>query len=277
MGMPDTGLPPRAFSGKVSFAGNGPPAAAGPNACSRTAVSGEGRMKERGSGRGKAGKGKGGNRGAVLAPGCTGCGLLNCYRQDRSFPAFCPTLVSDAADRRDAVSRYVDDPEDSAIARAAAEIEGLHYGKLTRVEEVVAFAKRLGVKKVGIATCIGLMDEARTFMRVLEAKGLEGRGVICKVGSVDKTAIGIPEDLKILKGRHESICNPILQARLLNAEKCGLNVIVGLCVGHDSLFVKYSEAPVTTLITKDRVLAHNPAAALYACGFYYKRILEPEG
>jgi uncharacterized metal-binding protein len=38
--------------------------------------------------------------------------------------------------------------------------------------------------------------------------------------------------------------------------------------------MKYSEAPVTTLITKDRLLGHNPAAALYTSGFYYKRLFE---
>ena len=66
------------------------------------------------------------------------------------------------------------------------------------------------------------------------------------------------------------------QARILNREGTDLNVIVGLCVGHDTLFIKHSEAPVTCLIVKDRVLAHNPAAALYASGSYYKRLLSPE-
>jgi uncharacterized metal-binding protein len=91
---------------------------------------------------------------------------------------------------------------------------------------------------------------------------------------VDKTAIGIPDELKILRGSHESICNPILQARLLNSQKTQLNVIVGLCVGHDALFTRHSQAPVTTLITKDRVLGHNPAAALYTSNFYYKRLFD---
>ena len=45
-----------------------------------------------------------------------------------------------------------------------------------------------------------------------------------------------------------------------------MNFLVGLCVGHDSLFIKYSEAPRTTLVTKDRVLAHNPV------GLFMKRI-----
>jgi uncharacterized metal-binding protein len=96
------------------------------------------------------------------------------------------------------------------------------------------------------------------------------------VGSLDKSEVGIPDELKIQKGCHEALCNPILQARILNERGTDLNVIVGLCVGHDSLFIKHSKALVTTLVTKDRVLAHNPAAALYTTGFYYKRLLEEE-
>ena len=85
----------------------------------------------------------------------------------------------------------------------------------------------------------------------------------CKVNSVDKTEIGIPDELKVKKGSYEAICNPILQAQLLDEQKTDLDVIVGLCVGPRSLSIKHSDAPVTTLITKDRVLGHNPAAALY--------------
>ena len=49
------------------------------------------------------------------------------------------------------------------------------------------------------------------------------------------------------------------------------SVVIGLCVGHDSLFYRYSEAYVTTLVTKDRVTGNNPAAALYTAGSYYKK------
>ncbi len=69
-----------------------------------------------------------------------------------------------------------------------------------------------------------------------------------------------------------NMCNPILQAQLLNKEKTDLNILIGLCVGHDSLFIKYSEAIVTTLIAKDRVLGHNPAAALYLSDTYYSKL-----
>ena len=115
--------------------------------------------------------------------------------------------------------RYRGKGKDARIAQAAAEVEGTYYGKLTRVEEIVAFANRIGAKNIGIATCIGLIEEARLFVKVLEAKGLKPYSVLCKVGSVDKTEVGIPDNLKIQKGCHESICNPILQARLLNEQK----------------------------------------------------------
>ena len=52
---------------------------------------------------------------------------------------------------------------------------------------------------------------------------------------------------------------------------------MGLCVGHDSLFFRHSEAPVTVLAVKDRVLGHNPLAAVYlADGYYHTRLFPGE-
>jgi uncharacterized metal-binding protein len=207
---------------------------------------------------------------------CTQCSVLNCYRQDKDFPQFCLTTNAGDAEIAKINELYAGDNADGKLARAAAEIEGQYYGKLTRVEEIIAFAKRIGAQKIGIATCIGLINEAKIFTQILAVKGLDSYSAICKVGSVDKTEIGVSKEFKIQKDTHEAMCNPILQAKLLNEQKTDLNVVVGLCVGHDSLFMKYSEAPVTTLITKDRILGHNPAAALYTTGFYYKRLLQEE-
>jgi uncharacterized metal-binding protein len=66
----------------------------------------------------------------------------------------------------------------------------------------------------------------------------------------------------------------VAQARILNEVGTDLNVIVGLCVGHDILFTRHSTAPVTTLVVKDRVTGHNPAAALYGQAFYYRRLVK---
>ncbi len=203
---------------------------------------------------------------------CSECAQLNCYRQEGKFPDFCLTESIDDEKMEAVTNQYRGESLDARIARASAEVEGTYYGKLTRVEEIIAFANRIGAKKIGLATCIGLSEETKIFVKVLKINGMEPYAVLCKIGSVDKSDIGIGDELKIQKGSHEAMCNPILQAKLLNERKTDLNVVIGLCVGHDSLFMKYSDAPVTTLITKDRLLAHNPAAALYTSGFYYKRL-----
>lgn len=212
------------------------------------------------------------NNGKTLT--CADCSVLNCYRRDSKFPGFCLTETTDASLVDSCTEVYRGDGIDAKMAHSAAEVEGTYYGRLTRVEEIIAFARRIGAEKIGVATCIGLMEESKVFVKILGANDLKAYTVICKVGSVDKTAIGIPEELKVQKGSYEAICNPILQAKILNRQKTQLNVVVGLCVGHDSLFMRHSKAPVTTLVTKDRVLGHNPAAALYTSGFYYKKLLE---
>ena len=92
------------------------------------------------------------------------------------------------------------------------------------------------------------------------------------MGSVDKEKLGVPDGDKVRPGTFEPACNPVAQARILNEVGTDLNVIVGLCVGHDMLFTRHSAAPVTTLVVKDRVTGHNPVAVLYGQNFYYRRL-----
>ena len=68
------------------------------------------------------------------------------------------------------------------------------------------------------------------------------------------------------------MCNPIAQAELLNHVGTEFNVVVGLCIGHDTLFMMHSKAPVTYLIVKDRVTGHNPAVAIYASSYFRTRL-----
>lgn len=124
------------------------------------------------------------------------CRQMNCYRQDRLYPAFCLTEALDPAERRETIEIYTGDGLDGRIARAAAEVEATYYGRLTRVEETVAFAHRIGAVKIG-ATAVGLIEETHTFAEFLKRGGLEPYAVLCKVGAVDKTAIGVPEAMKV--------------------------------------------------------------------------------
>lgn len=210
---------------------------------------------------------------------CANCATMACDDggAQASFPDFCMTTRTSDEVFEDALSAYRDDPETARIFQAAAEVEGLYYGRLTRVEEVMVFARRIGAETIGIASCSGLLAETQAFAKILKAKGFEGVcAVACKVGKIDKKRAGIADDTKVHPGGFEPTCNPIAQARILNEAGTDLNVIVGLCVGHDTLFIKHSEAPVTYLVVKDRVLAHNPAAALYTKGSYYGRLMTPD-
>jgi uncharacterized metal-binding protein len=207
---------------------------------------------------------------------CSDCGTLNCNKRTATFPEGCLTTGLEPNELEEVVNLYRHDPLIAKISCSAAEIEGTYYGKLTRVEEVAAFARRAGYTRIGVASCAGLAVEAKTFVRFLKSQGFTPYTVFCKVGGVEKTETGIPREHKIEPDTHESICNPILQARLLAKQQTELNVIVGLCVGHDSLFIKYSQAPITYLVVKDRVLAHNPVGALYTGGTYYKKLFNEE-
>lgn len=198
---------------------------------------------------------------------CVDCGTQNCKFKDRSYPEFCPTVNLNPEDAAWALERY-EENRNHEIMVASAEVEYEGYCQWTRVQEIMEFAQKIGAKKIGIANCIGLINEARIFARILKANGFEPYAVICKVAGKAKSSIGIPKQCEEIGA---AMCNPILQARLLNNAKTDLNVVIGLCVGHDSLFYRYSEAYVTTLITKDRVTGNNPAAVLYTAQSYYKK------
>lgn len=202
---------------------------------------------------------------------CIDCMVKNCDRESLMYPDFCPTAGMDEDMLKSTMELYTGDPENNKTIIAAAEVEFENYCKMTRIEEIMEFAKKIGAKKLGIATCVGLLSEAGTAAKIFRKHGFEVFGAACKIGAQPKTSVGIGKQCEAVG---KNMCNPILQAKKLNAEKTDLNIVIGLCVGHDSLFYKYSDALCTTLVTKDRVLAHNPAAALYQAKAYYSRLLE---
>ena len=159
------------------------------------------------------------------------------------------------------------------MALNAARVEAKGYLKWTRVEETIEFARRCGFKKLGVAFCVGVRKEAKILVDILEKNGFEVCSVICKTGSIPKEELDLKKDEKIIPDRYEVICNPIAQAMLLNEENTDLNILFGLCVGHDTLFIMHSKAPVTCLAVKDRVLAHNPMGAIYTSHHYYRKKL----
>lgn len=200
---------------------------------------------------------------------CIDCSMANCNTMDGTYPGFCITPDMDQELLGEAIAAY-DEGRNKEIFKAAAEVETEHYCEAGRVEEMIYFAQKIGAKKIGIATCVGLLHEAGTFAKIMRSHGFEIVGIGCKAGAYPKVEMGID---KRCEATGKNICNPILQAKYLNSQHTDLNVVIGLCVGHDSLFYKYSDAYVTTLIAKDRVTGHNPAAALYNANTYFKKKL----
>jgi uncharacterized metal-binding protein len=197
--------------------------------------------------------------GRGLRPRCASCGNKSCRVGKDCFGD---------ADRHRALY------EDSDIARlhkAAAAVEARHYGKEPRIREVILLARELGLRRLGLAFCVGLEQEARVIADIL-SREFEVVSVCCKLCGIEKKTMGL-EQIDPDKDM-EAMCNPAGQAAMLNKAGSQLNIICGLCVGHDAIFSTASQAPVTTLIVKDRVLAHNPVGAIYSR--YIRRTMLPE-
>jgi uncharacterized metal-binding protein len=144
-----------------------------------------------------------------------------------------------------------------------------------RIQEICELARKMGYTRLGLVFCVGLYREAAIVARVLKNQGFQTVSVACKVGSIPKEEIGVKDSEKIFIGEYESMCNPILQAVIVNDAKTDFNILLGLCVGHDSLFFKHAQAPTTVLAVKDRVTGHNPLGPIYLSGNYYSWLNMP--
>ncbi|MFC1857835.1 DUF1847 domain-containing protein [Thermodesulfobacteriota bacterium] len=217
------------------------------------------------------------------SPTCAQCMIKipvrRCMREDGKAPSNCPTECKPEVLAK--TLKEYERPEIQEFARQASIQEGEGYGDKglegrpvrpikPRIVETIEFAKRMGYERLGFVFCIGLQREAQAVEKILASKDFQVISVACKVGCAPKETIGVQDDQKIRPGSFESMCNPIMQANVLNEARTELNVLLGLCVGHDSLVLKYSDALCTVLAAKDRLLGHNPLAAIYNLESYYR-------
>ncbi|MCR6544861.1 DUF1847 domain-containing protein [Dehalobacterium formicoaceticum] len=205
---------------------------------------------------------------------CGVCKIHGCSKGEKEgLPKNCPTLDDESLD--EILKMYTG--EELLRAQKAALVESEGYCQKTRVEEIMDFARKCGFTNLGVAFCTGLKKEMAIFHKILTAHGFTVTSVICKNGSVAKKEFLHLKDQELVRpDTFEAMCNPIGQAVFLNKAMTELNILLGLCVGHDTLFIKHSEAPVTVLAVKDRVLGHNPVAALYMADGYYRKKLLPD-
>lgn len=203
-------------------------------------------------------------------PQCVKCPVHRCKTRDErvKVPKFCPTenfpeLIEESIERMEL-------PENMIINRAWQQmVDKLYVNALgrdrwswTRVDEIMEYARIRGMKKLGIATCYGLIFESKLLSNILEQYGFEVCSVVCLCGEVDAGDIGLEGPI---------FCNPIMQALVLNKENTELNIMMGLCLGHDMLFLRHCNAESTTLVVKDQALGHHPITALYLSQTNYRR------
>ncbi len=187
----------------------------------------------------------------------------------------CPMIEKKELEEQ-AIHIYNSEENIQKSTRVASIIEAKGYIEWPRLRDTIEYAKGMNYTKIGLAFCIGLMNEARKIAKILENAHFKVYSVCCKTGSIKKTDLGIPKEYTMISKTGYTIgwisCNPVAQALLLNDCDTDLNLIVGLCVGHDITFTQLSKAPVSTLIAKDRSSPHNPALVLYS--HYGEKVIE---
>jgi len=135
--------------------------------------------------------------------------------------------------------------EDKRILKTAE--DALNTG-IDRVQEIVEYARKAGISKIGIANCTTFNREADKLEEVLLGEGFKVSKINCKYGRVPFA--------DLVPGYQGTSCNPAGQAKYLEEQGTGLNIMMGLCLGHDMIFNMKSKAPVTPLVVKDRKLKH---------------------
>ena len=145
-------------------------------------------------------------------------------------------------------------PGSRKAAFESALIESEGYCEWTRLREVSEYAARLGISKIGIAFCADMRREASLVARYLANVSLE----------------------PVLPSK-ETGCEPLQQSGFFNAHSTEVNVIAGMCVDHEALFVDASHVPVLALVARDVRLRHNPVGALYTSSGYSRSRLFDRG
>ncbi len=212
------------------------------------------------------------NKSVELRSICAKCNEVNCREIGEEYPDWC--LQDEGNWLEESLVEY-QKPENKKLYKTAAYVESTGYKKWPRLQEIVEYVLKAGFENIGLAFCIGLKREAALATQYFTSRGLNINSAVCCCGSINKSRLDIPpEDHLNPDSDFEAGCNPVGQAKMLAESGTEFNIVLGLCVGHDSLFFKYSEAPATVLAVKDRVLGHNPLVAIYNSNSYYNHLFK---
>lgn len=196
-----------------------------------------------------------------------GCALFE-GRPDQA-PPDCPTrLHADVLARAGELCR-TEGTDAHRLWQAFGRLIGTGGAAKSRVEHVVDFARALGEGRIGIASCLRYIEDARFLRGLLRAEGFDAPVVLCKVGGWTVRDVGVDRDTDWI------VCNPAGQALILNKLGCGVQLTLGLCMGHEMIFNKYSTGYVTNLYVKEKISEERPRDTVrammrgeYVCRFH---------
>ena len=200
---------------------------------------------------------------------CAYCQAKGCYKDDFSnVPSDCPSILTS---HEEILAGYSEEEKKAIPLVALVYAEGARM--TNRIEETMDYAYKMGYKKIGVAFCSGLAKEGEALCKVLKSNGFFTQSICCKYGGVHKSEYGISADQQVNPSAEQEICcNPAGQAQVLDAAGVDFVIMLGLCVGHDTIFIKHLKAPMTVIGVKDRLLIHNPVAALQSADKYMVRM-----
>lgn len=179
---------------------------------------------------------------------CIKCNIKNCRTTD--------SCHSQKFDTEALISTYHLPDNQKIIQAAASLVDNGRAGTLSRLQEIIEFSKTMNFKRIGIAYCYGMENDAALITQIFRESGFKTYPVSCTTGGFKQSDVN--NNSKIEKVS----CNPLAQAEQINIETVDLTITIGLCLGHDILFQKQIKSYTTTLIVKDRIHNHNPIEAL---------------
>lgn len=180
---------------------------------------------------------------------CTSCEDKVCTKQQTSCDR-------ESFMKSEIIEQY-QDASHSEIVKAAAElVDNGKAGTLSRIEEIIEYAKLMKYEKIGIAYCYGMEQYAKAIETLLTDEWFDVSAISCSVGGLKQSEVNNSSCI------HKVSCNPLGQAEQLNAEKVDLTLVVGICLGHDILLNRTLNMDFTTLVVKDRKFNHAPLQGL---------------
>lgn len=181
---------------------------------------------------------------------CSDCQILACAKRDiENMPKDCPSLDEELM--LDIKTQYIGEI-DSKLSHESAMTHIEATERLSRLDETIDFIRRCGYKNIGIAFCKMSKKDAHIVADRLVKEGFTVNSVVCSIGGISDKMLERENETVFKDKGYSTMCNPIGQATLLETSGTQFNILMGLCVGHDTMFVLHSKTPMTVLSIKDR-------------------------